>query len=598
MRLLPLVIILLCAGLLLMDELATRAIWVDEGYSITASQQATLSDILTFIERDNHPPLYPIVLHGWGRVMGAHPAALRMLGVFATLLTLAITYRLGLDWFTPRTALAAMLLTATSDLLIGMTPLARQYNLYMLLAALSIWCYWRYTRRWQWGWGLAYTLVSVALLYTLYWGAFILIAQGVHFLLVHPRRVIRLAIPAALIALAYLPWLPRLQQTLSGSGYTMSASGHLSALAVDREGVAIILYQLFGLPEALFLGLTVAGIVACYPTRWRPDARTGLAALWLSLPILLPALITLAGYRMLTHFPMLGLIPAMALLIGHVLGQMERWIYTLLLGILLVNNLTTTGADFRERGPWWAVADTLAAYSNPATAVLMESDYHAYVLQEHMQIADVPAAGVIRAQQIRDRWSGEPAVEVNDLIAAQAAVWLFEFIPARDLRPDLQSLGYQPTTPPLDYGVFLGRPITLQRFALPLNHEPLAVFGDHLHLLAAPTFQQDHTLSVDLTWTVPTVPGIDYTVSVFLLHPNGTLAAQHDSFPLDGKAPTGGWQPGQFYFDPHNLPLAGLAPGSYTLAIKVYTWQDGAVQPVSPCDVPDCQYFVVGRIDL
>ena len=73
----------------------------------------------------------------------------------------------------------------------------------------------------------------------------------------------------------------------------------------------------------------------------------------------------------------------------------------------------------------------------------------------------------------------------------------------------------------------------------------------------------------------------DYTTSVFLLDGAGQLVTQYDGYPFENARPTTSWQPGEVVYDPHPLDLSALAPGQYTVAVQVYTWQDQVKQPTS-----------------
>jgi hypothetical protein len=77
----------------------------------------------------------------------------------------------------------------------------------------------------------------------------------------------------------------------------------------------------------------------------------------------------------------------------------------------------------------------------------------------------------------------------------------------------------------------------------------------------------------------------NYTVSAQLVDPAQRKAAQHDSWPLDGNAPTAAWTPGQSVVDAIPLtifPDAVARP--YSVRIAVYLHQEGEIVhvPVTP----------------
>lgn len=604
-RWLPGVAALIFAALLIIPGFAHLSIWLDEGWTMRAAQQPDASGVMAFVEQDSFPPLYFFLLHGWQQILGPDLIAFRIPGVWAALIAVALTYRLALDTFGVRAATAAALLVAASDIVLAFAPFARPYNLYLMLAVLSTWTYWRFTRRWTAAWAAGYVISALLLIYTIYWGGFILIAHGLHALIYHRAHLKRLIPVAAAVTLGYLPWLPQMiAQATGGSLGIGESGGFLYAEPLNRDGLAIIAFQLFGVPEVLFAGLAAAGLVGSFAARrWRdyfPTEATALAGLWLALPIALPILFSLAGYDLLTYRPMIGLVPALALLIGHVLGQMRAWTFTLIAGLLLAVCLTTTGSTHPFHGPWWAVAATLRAEMSPQDALYIESDLHAYAIEEHARLADVPHSAVIRGLQIRDGWAGETAEPVADRLAQVDSLWLVTYLnETYDPRPDLAALGFAQTTPALDFGLFINHPITVTRYAHPPESMLPWTFAGSMQLAQADTIRDGDDLHVDLTWLAAQQPAQDYSVGVYLMAADGFVTAQHDSYPLGGRAPTSAWEPGQLTFDRHTLDVSAVPPGEYRVAVRVYTWWDGAIQPVTPCETEACQDpVVVGAVTL
>ena len=78
-------------------------------------------------------------------------------------------------------------------------------------------------------------------------------------------------------------------------------------------------------------------------------------------------------------------------------------------------------------------------------------------------------------------------------------------------------------------------------------------------------------VTVTLYWESLAPVAGDVTVFVHLLDEGGHLVAQHDGPPLFGLAPTTTWEAGMLVPDPHPLALpAGIAPGTYTVAVGMY----------------------------
>lgn len=77
-------------------------------------------------------------------------------------------------------------------------------------------------------------------------------------------------------------------------------------------------------------------------------------------------------------------------------------------------------------------------------------------------------------------------------------------------------------------------------------------------------------LHLELEWEALAGPGADYKVFVHLLDSTGKLVRQYDAMPCDWGCPTAGWQAGQVVQDEAVLPLWGLPPGEYRLAVGLY----------------------------
>ena len=79
------------------------------------------------------------------------------------------------------------------------------------------------------------------------------------------------------------------------------------------------------------------------------------------------------------------------------------------------------------------------------------------------------------------------------------------------------------------------------------------------------------TLQTTLHWRCTSRIDGDYTISIQLIDEQWHKAAQSDTWPLDGAAPTSSWQVGQAIEEPRALDIAGdAAPGIYNLQLAIY----------------------------
>ena len=69
-------------ALLLIDA---TGLWSDELYSVGKSFQPDLSALIGMLREDTHPPLYYVLLWGWGGWLGGSPLTLRLFSWLAYL---------------------------------------------------------------------------------------------------------------------------------------------------------------------------------------------------------------------------------------------------------------------------------------------------------------------------------------------------------------------------------------------------------------------------------------------------------------------------------------------------------------------------------
>jgi hypothetical protein len=83
-------------------------------------------------------------------------------------------------------------------------------------------------------------------------------------------------------------------------------------------------------------------------------------------------------------------------------------------------------------------------------------------------------------------------------------------------------------------------------------------------------------ITVTLVWRALAPIAADYTVTVQLLGADGQVYAQRDAPPLDGRAPTSTWSPGEVLVDTYRFSVAADAPvGEYRLLAAMYLPESG-----------------------
>jgi hypothetical protein len=98
-----------------------------------------------------------------------------------------------------------------------------------------------------------------------------------------------------------------------------------------------------------------------------------------------------------------------------------------------------------------------------------------------------------------------------------------------------------------------------------------ATFGGRLKLWGYDVEQDTSALRLSLVWGAVETPGRDYKYFVHLFNRSDDfVAAQVDAMPRDFAYPTALWVAGEVVTDTITLPLAGLAPGDYGVAVGWY----------------------------
>lgn len=192
-------------------------LWVDEGLSVGIADRPLL-DIPGVLRQDGSPPLYYMLLHVWIEATGrSSESALHALSLLFAVATVPVANAFARTLIGARAGWIAAILFATNPFLTQYAQEARMYSLVVLLSLTACATFagafaLRRTRRWTVGFALAQT----ALLYTHNWGLFLAagLAAGFAALLWRsddrPRLLREGLLAAAIVVVAYAPWLPTL----------------------------------------------------------------------------------------------------------------------------------------------------------------------------------------------------------------------------------------------------------------------------------------------------------------------------------------------------------------------------------------------------
>lgn len=193
--------------------------YIDEWWSIFKSggdiygplSPAGIWDRIVTIDPGGMGAGYYLALGGWQALVNSSPFAVRMFSLLTGLLAIAMTYRIGVDWFSRRVGVYAAALIASSAFFINFMHEARAYTLVALMACLVIYTYWRAVTVSQLRWSHygALTLALAGLAYSHYVALSMAAVIGIYHLVFvrKDRRWLYVAASMLAAAVLYMPWI-------------------------------------------------------------------------------------------------------------------------------------------------------------------------------------------------------------------------------------------------------------------------------------------------------------------------------------------------------------------------------------------------------
>lgn len=562
-------------------HLGAQSIWGDEAFTWVVTQAP---DWFGTLARDVHPPLYFALITLWTKLAGTSEFALRVPSVLASLLSMALLFLLAREVLRQRperTSMAvppiAVLLFTLSDLEIMVAQDARSYTLHLIWVMLSILAYLRWlrtdSRRWLLGWIVSTTLI----VYTHYIGVFTPLAVGLHALLFLRGRKRFIALGSLTVsALLVLPWglgvvLP--QQVGKFAGDVVQAyESNLETLWFLRK-------SWFTDQWALMLGLALVGLLGLHATkrgwslRWKPWRGTALLLLWMVVPLLLAFLLN-EWLPVLYDYRISQITPPIVLLLALGLGAFPREARAFFLVVIVIYGISTVEV-YRQKPPWDEFGQMTARYLAPGDAILLDftgGDYTMdYYLERHAP-PGTPIESIWQWQTFRPQ-SYESGI--LGYVDGYDTVWLARWSSSDEAFIKLSATGHEATY--RDTLLHLGNEFELYRFDR-LAEGTVAHFANGMilrHAEVLPAAQR-----VDLWWTTQQTLNQDYTVSVKLFAPDGSLAAQQDAPPVRGTRPTTGWQVGETLYDPYDFSGQALPDAPLTVQIDLYRWQPDGIETI------------------
>lgn len=618
---------LLIAFALRVYALGAQSLWNDEGTSVALSS-LSLSAIVDGAARDIHPPLYYFLLHFWMPFVGTSEYAVRFLSVVAGVLVVALTFKIAQTFFGSRVGIIAALLSTFSAFQVYYSQETRMYIWVTLWSAVSVYAMAVMLKRGAGGegrsasdgWGssplaprnsrtqrtlawLFYIAATIAVLYTDYVGAFVVIAENLAFVvwLVLARRGKRPNIlhsiafwiaAQAIAGLTFLPWYLRAGNQLA-TWPSISEPFDLPTLVwrvLNVFSVGITLEGTLAAGVAIFFGiLFLLGLR--WPRNSHADWGIATLALWTLTPVGVMYIVSLSRPA---YNPKLLLLatPAFLILVARGLGLLitrhsllvTRSSFVVCSLVILLGSAYSLDNYYFDphyaRDDYRAILHFIDSNARPGDGILVDAPGQIDVVR-YYQRGDQP---FFLLPRMRPPDPQATRADVDDMLGKVQRLFAIYYatdqsdpqgivetrlaekaFKARDTWYDnvrLAVYGVAPTPrgemQPLDAHV--GDAITLAGYRL---DQRAARPGD--------------ILTLTLYWRARQTPSARYKVFVHLLDANDRVVAQRDGEPVGDTRLTTTWRAGDPIDDNYGVWIdPQIPPGLYRIEIGMYRAEDGA----------------------
>ena len=360
-----------------------------------------------------HAPLYFLVLNEWVKAVGIHPITARSLSILIMVLAVSALYHFGSTLVNKQTGFYSAFFFGISSLGIFYAHEVRMYGFIVLVVTSLLTAYWQIVahqqaiRRRDW---LGLYLMSVILIYTHYFGIFILLGIGIYHLLfvAKTRRWWQVVGIEVLAGLSFLPWL---QVVIAGFSEAQTEG---IADATTQGAIELVYNILFAQSNGLFVVVLILSIISF--GLW----RSGLAQLKYLWTILFVALITMfITSQTLPILPVrrirytLLLAPLLTIIWAMGLVYLSRWkqiLGVMILGAWLAMFMVFTNSEylglytnrthfrFDEYPPYQRIQPLLASFEGQ----------HAPVITLH------PSVNVILVDEFYELWLDRKFFDFRD----------------------------------------------------------------------------------------------------------------------------------------------------------------------------------------
>lgn len=341
---------LLAAGVFMrFHDLDRQSLWNDEMSTLRMMVLPSSQIMPRFRTYETHPPLYFVQLRAWRAMGGRSLVRLRANSAFWGSLGLVAIFVLARLYYGSLGGLLAMGLLAFSPIHLAYSQEARPYALGIALGIVSLWVLEKALRsKNRWYFGLL-TMSWTALLYTHYWGTFVVIAQALYGWLAAetPTEKNIVAGTMVLCGAFFVFWLPVFSAQLGILNDDVAFWVPLFSPLNLVKSFAAFTGLYFSMASSVFYLPTTVGFMVFFGIAFLNTLLLGFrsgplsAKVWLGVGLTIPWLLSLwkAMIYVWYRYPIL-MLPAFILLItAGLLSPKSPWLRGALGAVLLTSQL-------------------------------------------------------------------------------------------------------------------------------------------------------------------------------------------------------------------------------------------------------------------
>lgn len=207
-RLFPLLLFFFCFCFKLFF-IEKRDISIDEPFSIFHAQQSLKYIFNLSASGEPNPPLFLLLLHFWIKLFGNDVIAVRLMPLIFNALTSVIIYQTGRKYFTEKVGITSALIFIFSFYHFFHGLECRTYALFVMAASLSLYCFLKAIQTKNNKTIIGLTLSNVLLVYSHYFGWFLVFTQFIIMVILWNDRTIlkRVSLAISFTMLAFVPML-------------------------------------------------------------------------------------------------------------------------------------------------------------------------------------------------------------------------------------------------------------------------------------------------------------------------------------------------------------------------------------------------------